>query len=133
MILRRIIISIFFLGLLGLGVLFVRHNIQGLVSGPEITINSPINGNSHNESFLTISGTTRRVSKIFMNNTPITRDPSGDFRVSTLIDPGINEIIISVYDHYDTVHHESLIIYGSFPDIEYSSYIPYDEESTRDE
>jgi|GEM_PF-3535067 len=133
MILRRVIISIFFLGILSLGVLFVRYNIRGLMRGPEIVINSPINGSSHDESFLTISGTTQRVSKIFMNQSPITRDPSGEFRVSTLIDPGINEIIISVYDQYDTVHHESIIIYGSFPDVEYSSYIPYDEESARDE
>jgi hypothetical protein len=133
MILRRIIISIFFLGLLGLGVLFVRHNIRGLVRGPEIMISSPENGSSYGESFLTISGTTQRVSKIFLNNEAITREPSGDFRVSTLIDPGINEIVISVYDQYDTAHHESLIIYGSFPDVEYSSYIPYEEENTRDE
>lgn len=68
--------------------------------GPIITINTPEDGMSVNESFIVLSGTAENISHIQLNNNQIYVDEDGQFSEQLLLSYGYNIITIEAQDRF---------------------------------
>lgn len=76
---------------------FQMHN---LVIGPVITITGPQNGSTLTTSFTEVSGTTRNISGITINDRRIFVDEDGVFKEKLLLSPGYNIITLQAKDKF---------------------------------
>lgn len=93
---RSIIIAIFVLFVLGYGL----YKAQNLMSGPQIIITSPENGDTVNKSLVEIIGETKNINEITMNDGKIFIDEKGEFKEKLLLFYGYNIIEFEAKDKF---------------------------------
>ena len=95
--LSRIIIFIIF------GAIILIYSIfqaWKLISGPVVKISNPIDGTTFKQALIEISGETRNISYIHLNDKPIFTDKDGNFNEKFLLSPGYNVIKIDASDKF---------------------------------
>ncbi len=86
---------------IGLIVTYTYYKTRDLIHGPIITIISPANGATVNNSLLEIIGEVKRIAYISLNDRQIFTDESGNFKEKLLLSPGYNIITIKASDKFD--------------------------------
>jgi len=86
--------------LLFLVVGYTSYEIQRVISGPKITINSPKNGAIVATSSLEISGLAKNISDISLDGRKIFIDEKGGFHEEILLSPGYNTITFDAHDRF---------------------------------
>lgn len=70
------------------------------IAGPQITITSPTNGSFVSNPLIEITGVTKNISFISLNDRPIFIDEKGNFKEKLLLYPGYNIMSIKARDRY---------------------------------
>ncbi len=96
LILKTFVIGIFVLFVLGYGIFQAKK----IIKGPEIVINSPTAGETVSDSRVTINGTARNISAIYLNDRAIVTDESGVFSEKLMVYPGYNIIMLRAQDKF---------------------------------
>ena len=60
-------------------ILYGLYEAWPLISGPELVIASPINGESFDNGYINISGTAVHTQNVILDGSPILTDPDGHF------------------------------------------------------
>ncbi len=94
--LKAIIISLFLVVLFGYGL----YEIWNYVTGPKIIVTSPVNGISVSESLITVSGQTKNIKEITLDDRPIVVDEAGNFNEKTLLSYGYNVLVLKAKDRF---------------------------------
>ena len=79
-----------------------------LVRGPILTITSPTDGSLFTEPLITITGTTKNISFIYLNDNQIFVDSDGVFKQKLLLNIGYNIITLRVTDRFNREVHKEL-------------------------
>ncbi len=79
---------------------YVFYQFRNVIFGPKVEILSPTNGSKFNKSFTQISGTSKNVSKISINDKPIFIDTDGNFIYTIVLLDGYNIITIKAEDRF---------------------------------
>lgn len=93
---RMIVVAL--LALLVVG--YTLYEVQRIVMGPKIIIDSPKNGITVSTSTLEISGTTKNINDISLDDRKIFVDEKGDFDETLLLSPGYNVIDMKASDKF---------------------------------
>src|SRR4051812_33151329 len=93
---RILVISFFVETFIGYSI-FQAHKI---ISGPQIALASPQNGETTHKSDVDISGIAKNISFISLNDRPIYIDESGNFTEKLLLYPGYNIIKLQARDKF---------------------------------
>lgn len=94
---KIILISIISLIILG----YVLFSSRLLIAGPQIKDISPMNGSSFDKPVIELTGTTKSISFISLNDHPIFIDEEGEFKEKLLLSPGLSIIKIYGRDRFD--------------------------------
>jgi len=78
------------------------------IAGPQVTITSPKNGAVLSSSLVEISGASKNISFISLNDRPIFVDDRGAFKEKLLLYPGYNIISVKAEDRYKRSVEKSL-------------------------
>ena len=70
------------------------------IAGPQIMITSPTSGSSVSNPLIEITGVTKNISFISLNDRPIFIDEKGNFKEKLLLYPGYNIMSIKAGDRY---------------------------------
>lgn len=89
--------SIFIFLILG----YSFYQSKNLLTGPLITIAEPENGSTVQDQFVKISGSTKNIKKISLNDRFIFIDEAGFFMEKLLLSEGYNILKISAWDKFD--------------------------------
>ncbi len=114
-----------FVLLLGGAGLLVMHQTRGVIRGPVLRIDEPLDGSSSPDSVITLSGSTEHLARLLVNNDDTPARSDGTFSTILLISPGYNVITVDVYDRFGKHTQKRLHIYGDFEEY---SLIPESEE-----
>lgn len=79
---------------------YTGYEIQKIVFGPKIRINSPISGLSVSNSFTEVDGNAKNIKNISLNDRKIFIDEEGNFTEPVLLSYGYNTIKISASDKF---------------------------------
>ncbi|MDD5050900.1 MAG: hypothetical protein PHV93_04180 [Candidatus Pacebacteria bacterium] len=79
---------------------YVIYQSRKLLTGPEIFISSPADGETVASSTITISGQVSNATNISLNDNPIVIDESGNFKEERVLLPGLNIIKIHVENQF---------------------------------
>lgn len=101
-VLTRILIGLFFVGVIG----YSYYEIRGMLYGPSITL--PAELVQSNEQFISITGKAERIATLRMNGTAITVTEDGAFNEPYLLSPGLNRIVFDAEDKYGNDRQEVL-------------------------
>jgi len=74
--------------------------VRDFLNGPELTIEQPQNGISMTESKVTISGNTKRIGRVTLDNRDIFISEDGRFEELLLLAKGYNIIEMVGYDKF---------------------------------
>jgi len=74
------------------------YEFKDFLTGPNIEITSPENGAVTSQSLLTIEGTAKNISKLFLNDKQIFTDEEGYFNEELLLSLGYNIIEVKAED-----------------------------------
>jgi hypothetical protein len=96
LILKTLVITVFVLIILGYSI----FQAQKIIHGPEIIVTSPISGSTIQESSIEITGTTKNISEISLDDRPIFIDESGKFSEKLMLYPGYNIIKLKAQDKF---------------------------------
>ena len=94
--LKYLLTATFFALVIGYG----SYQMRGLIYGPIITIDTPLNGASLSSPLVTVSGQTSRVAKLFLNGEKLTPDHTGRFESQLLLATGYNIIHLDGEDRF---------------------------------
>lgn len=100
-------LGIVILLLLSFGV-YGLYRAKAFLEGPQITIESPSNGQGVEESFTEITGKTSNISTLFLNGRQIFTDKDGRFKGDLLLAKGYNIIEVSGADKFGRAVKEKL-------------------------
>jgi len=95
-IVKILTISILLLVFLG----YTAYEIQRVVFGPKIYVTSPANGATLSESSVLISGTTKNINDISLDDRKIFIDENGNFKEEMILSPGYNVFAIKASDKF---------------------------------
>ena len=105
---RAIVITVFIATIIGYS-LFQAHKF---ITGPQISIVSPIDGETTATSSVDITGVAKNIAFISLDDRPILIDEQGNFSEKLLVYPGYNIIKMFAKDHFGrTVEKKIGIIY----------------------
>lgn len=108
MIMKLLIISLFVLTLIG----YSTFQAKKIITGPQISLNSPSNGEEVNENLIDISGVAKNISAISLNDRSIHIDESGNFKEKLMLYPGYNIITLKAQDKFgSTIKKEVEVVY----------------------
>ena len=93
--------------LLSFGV-YGMYKAKAFLEGPNITIESPLNGQEVEEFSTEITGKTSGISTLFLNGRQIFTDKEGRFREDLLLAEGYNIIEVSGADKFGRAVKEKL-------------------------
>ncbi|MFC1731271.1 hypothetical protein ACFL6I_13135 [candidate division KSB1 bacterium] len=79
---------------------YTYFQMQNLVTGPVINISEPQNGATLTSSQIEVTGTTKNISSINLNDRQIFIDESGVFGEKLLLSPGYNIITLRAEDKF---------------------------------
>ncbi len=71
-----------------------------LISGPVITIYSPVNGTTFTQALIEVEGRAKNSAYINLNDRPIFTDKTGYFKEKILLAPGYNVIKLDARDKF---------------------------------
>ncbi|MFC1802120.1 hypothetical protein ACFLY7_01640 [Patescibacteria group bacterium] len=77
------------------------YQMRNLLNGPVLIVTSPQNGETFSESLIEITGETKNISEISLNDRPIFIDENGNFKEKMLLSYGYNVIKIEAGDRFD--------------------------------
>lgn len=77
------------------------YKTKDLISGPDIEILSPKNGNNISISYITIEGIAKKISGLYLNGRKIFTDENGNFKENLLMAQGYNIIELSAEDKFN--------------------------------
>lgn len=77
------------------------YQSKNILTGPAIAIIEPENGSTVQEQFIKISGSTKNIKKISLNDRFIFVDETGLFMENLLLSEGYNIIKISAWDKFN--------------------------------
>lgn len=86
---------------------YIYFQTSTFSQGPQLTIETPHQGQTFSSSLITVSGTTQNISRITLNDRDIFVDESGDFSEQLLLPPGYSILEIVVYDRFDRIKRET--------------------------
>jgi len=125
----KIFIGVVVVVLLGGYALF---EARGLILGPHIYIDAPQNGATYAEPLMHISGRTRFVTTMTINNRPIALHENGTFTNALPLKAGYNVIVLEAQDRFDRSVTQTLhLMHNRAQDypLDIDTYIPYAEEN----
>ncbi|HEY1037688.1 MAG TPA: hypothetical protein VGE62_03860 [Candidatus Paceibacterota bacterium] len=99
LILKTLLIGIFVLSIVGYGI----FQAQKIVKGPQLTVESPIQGSNSDTSLIDIKGNAKNISAITLNDRSIYTDESGAFSEKLMLYPGYNIIKLRVEDKFGSL------------------------------
>jgi hypothetical protein len=91
-------IIVTFLVLLIVG--YTLYEVQKVVFGPKIIVLSPINGSLVSSSTTEISGTTKNIKDLSLNDRKIFTDEQGNFKEEVLLSYGYNIFVLKASDKF---------------------------------
>jgi len=91
---------------------YTYYQARALISGPEITITSPLNGTSFDDPLIEITGNTKNITHISLNNRTIFIDKMGTFNEKLLIHEGLNIIEVKAVDKFGRTKSKILELVG---------------------
>lgn len=80
---------------------YALFNARLLISGPEISIESPQNGSSFTDPFIELHGTAKQTSFITLNGQGLYTDAHGSFTVPLVLAPGTSIMKLSASDRFE--------------------------------
>jgi hypothetical protein len=84
-----------------IGVLsYISYIIYPTIRGPQITLDSPADGEIVEGTQIDVRGSSVNVAKIFMNGTPLNISKEGNFYGKFAIYAGSNILVIEGYDRF---------------------------------
>ena len=98
------IASIVGIMILGYGCFEARH----LISGPEVSIVFPKDGETLTSDYIEIKGTAQNISYISLNDRQIHIDKEGNFKEPLLLSPGYNKETIAARDKFGRVRLQTI-------------------------
>jgi hypothetical protein len=104
--LKTIIIVLFLVIIFSYGI----YEVWNYMTGPEITVSSPVNGIAVSESLITVAGQTKNIKEITLNDRPIVIDQAGNFTERILLSYGYNILVLRAYDRFGKQTEEKLQI-----------------------
>ena len=81
-------------------VLYGLHEAWPLISGPQITLTSPKNGESFDTGFIIISGTAVHTQGVSLDGGPLLTDQTGHFQSTLTLPPGGAILTITGTDRF---------------------------------
>lgn len=99
MILKTLIISVFVLAIVSYGLFQAKK----ILTGPEISVALPHNGQTVSESAVEISGVAKNIAAISLDDRPIYIDESGNFKEKLMLYPGYNIITLKAHDKFGSI------------------------------
>ncbi len=96
LIIRVLLIAFFVLVIVGYSIF---QSIK-IISGPQISVASPLSGSTITQSDVDIKGVAKNISFISLNDRPIYIDESGNFQEKLLLYPGYNIIKLQARDKF---------------------------------
>jgi hypothetical protein len=107
-ILKTILISFFVIFIFG----YTFYEIQKVIFGPKLVILQPINGSIVSESLVKITGQSKNIQKISLNDRDIFIDEQGNFNEEILLSYGYNILTLKANDKFGRKTEKTLeIIY----------------------
>ncbi|MCA9366473.1 hypothetical protein KC722_02735 [Candidatus Kaiserbacteria bacterium] len=95
----RILKTIFLCALIGSAALYIMFQARLLISGPSLTLtNEP--SVTQTERRITLSGSAKNITEIYLNGRPISTDEAGDFTESVVLENGHTLVRVSAKDRY---------------------------------
>ena len=99
---RRALVKLFIiLALVGAFGFYGYSRARNYLNGPRIVITSPIDGETVNNTNLTIIGSAKNISSIYLNDRQIYTDENGIFTEKLLLARGYNIIEVSAKDKFN--------------------------------
>ncbi len=92
---------LFFGGLLLLILGYSAFEARKILSGPALTITSPIIKGVMNDPFIEVAGVAKNIKEITMNGSPIYIDEQGNFKENFLLISGYNIIELEAKDKFN--------------------------------
>lgn len=77
------------------------YKTKDFLMGPKIILETPKNGEVLSNSYLTIDGTAKRISQLYLNGRQIFTDEDGKFNENLLLARGYNIIEVSAIDKFN--------------------------------
>jgi hypothetical protein len=99
--LSRIAIPLVLLAILGFGV----AKAMPLILGPRLTIDSPADGTSSPDGFLTVSGTAYRTDSLTLDGASVLPDANGHFEKLVVLAAGHTILSLSATDRFGRSTH----------------------------
>jgi hypothetical protein len=98
----------FFITLFVLIIIYFSSRIFNFISGPRITIHSPLPGQIIKSDTYTIIGNVKNVKTIKINGKEINIDQKGDFKEEMIIKAPYTLIVINAVDKYGKTKEQTL-------------------------
>jgi len=99
--LERVIISISGILTVVLLIAYIYIQSREFITGPQITINEPINGAGYSNTILPIRGNAKHAAKLMLDGRQIYTDENGFFDEIVLLSPGYNVIELWAKDRFN--------------------------------
>lgn len=93
---KKLILSLAILGIIGYGLFEARR----LLGGPDITIDTPLQGSATASSTVLVSGTAHNISFLTINDAPVFTDENGHFAERLSPPPGYAIFSIAAIDRF---------------------------------
>jgi hypothetical protein len=97
-------------GLLAIAILIFQARY--LIIGPQISLTNAIDG-PQNTRQITLTGSARNISRLWLNDRQIFTDPSGNFSESVILENGLSTLTLRAADRYGrTTSVEQSVVYA---------------------
>lgn len=82
-------------------ILYTFFEARGLVTGPTLSITSPINGETTTTPVIYIQGMTQSISELTINGKIAAVHENGNFSNAVVLKDGYNEIVLTANDRFN--------------------------------
>lgn len=100
--LKRVLVVVFPLFFLALVGGYALYEFRAVLSGPKISIDSPLDGATLTNPLVSILGSAQYVAHIRLNGRPIFIDQEGSFHEEILLQEGYNTVSVAAEDKFGT-------------------------------
>lgn len=105
----------------GYSIFQARH----LISGPQLSIDSPTQGETIKNSILEVAGSAHNISEIQLNDKQIYTEKDGRFKEKLMLSPGYNIMKVSVRDKFGREIHKTLEVVFDNNEIQQQARLNY--------
>jgi Glucodextranase, domain B len=87
----------------GLALLICLYSLfqaQKIIQGPQIKLDSPLNGATYTTSLIEVKGVAKNITLLLIDNNKTLTDLQGNFSVKLLLTPGYNIINLEARDKF---------------------------------